>query len=267
MDLEILQYVFFQKALIASVIVSIAVGIIGTYITVKKISLFSGSIAHGSFGGLGLSYYLGFNPLLGALVFSLFGGVLISAVRKSARKNLDALLTIFWTSGMAIGLIFVFLTPGYAVDLFSFLFGNILLINSSDLYFMVALDVIIVGTIIIIYNSLLATLFNEDFAEVRNIKTSLLYLILFILISITIVMVIKVVGVVLAIALLTIPSSAASLVSKKFGNILIFSILISLLITIGGLFLSYYLELQSGPVIVLCGVFVYLSLLIYNKLK
>lgn len=267
MDLDILQYVFFQKALIASFLVSIAVGIIGTFITVKKISLFSGSIAHGSFGGLGLSYFLGFNPLLGALVFSLFGGVTISLIRKSAKKNIDALLTIFWTTGMAIGLIFVFLTPGYAVDLFSFLFGNILLINSSDLVFMFALDTIIILVVVLIYNSLLATLFNEEFAEVRNVKNNLVYLILFILIAITIVMVIKVVGVVLAIALLTIPSASAQLISKKFGNILIISIIISLIITIGGLFLSYYLELQSGPVIVLCGVFVYLSLLIYNTIS
>lgn len=266
--MEILEYAFFQKALIAAVLVSIAAGVIGTFITVKKMSLISGSIAHGAFGGLGIAYYLSQNVLFGGLIFSVISAFIITFSRHKNRNNLDSILSIIWAMGMSVGLIFMFLTPGYATDLFSYLFGNILLLSNFDLILIFILDLVIIFVVFLIFNSLLIVLFNEEYAVVKNLPVNFLYLLLFLLIAISVILVIRIVGIVLLIALLTIPSSTAALFSKTVGKNIVLSILLNLVITILGLFISYFINLPSGPIIILLAVCIYfLSLRLVNLKK
>ena len=226
--LEALSFQFFQNALIVAVLASIAAGIIGTYIVIRRMSLITGSIAHTAFGGLGIGYFLNANPLLGGVLFSLLSAVSIALLRKNAKNRLDTLLSFLWATGMAIGLVFIFLTPGYATDLFTYLFGNILLVSRFDLYMILSLDVIILATVYMMYNSFLAVTFDEEYSETRNMPITLVNMILFALIALTIVATIRVVGIVLMIAILTIPAATAQVFHKTVKKIMLTSSLITL---------------------------------------
>jgi zinc transport system permease protein len=260
---EALSYQFFQNALFVAVLASIAAGVIGTYIVVKRMSLISGSIAHTAFGGLGISYFLNANPLFGATIFSLISAVSIALFRKNARSRIDTLLSFLWATGMAIGLVFIFLTPGYSTDLFTYLFGNILLISRFDLYMILFLDIIILAMVYLMYNSFLAVTFDEEYSETRNMPVTLVNMLIFALIALTIVATIRVVGIVLMIAILTIPAATAQLFHRTVKKIMITSSLITLFASVLGLFVSYYLNFPTGPIIVLiisalylCGIFI-----------
>ena len=263
--LEALSFQFFQNALIVAVLASIAAGIIGTYIVIRRMSLITGSIAHTAFGGLGIGYFLNANPLLGGVLFSLLSAVSIALLRKNAKNRLDTLLSFLWATGMAIGLVFIFLTPGYATDLFTYLFGNILLVSRFDLYMILSLDVIILATVYMMYNSFLAVTFDEEYSETRNMPITLVNMILFALIALTIVATIRVVGIVLMIAILTIPAATAQVFHKTVKKIMLTSSLITLFASISGLFISYYLNFATGPIIVLIISFVYLCGIFLSK--
>ncbi len=263
--LEILQYQFFQNALIIAVLASLASGIIGTYIVVKRMSLISGSIAHTAFGGLGISYYLNFNPLAGGIVFSLLSAFIIAFLKKSTENRLDTILSFLWATGMATGLVFIFLTPGYATDLFTYLFGNILLVSEADLLMILALDAVILAIVFLMFNSFLSVTFDEEYSETRNTPTTLINIILFGLIALTIIATIRVVGIVLMIAILTIPAASAQLFHKTIKKIMITSTAITLTATITGLFVSYYLNFSTGPIIVLIISFIYMASVLLSK--
>jgi zinc transport system permease protein len=267
MVLEILQYAFFQKALMIAILASVAAGVVGTYIVIKRISLITGSIAHTAFGGLGLSFFMGVNPLLGATAFSLLAAGIISFFRKRAQYRLDTLLSFLWSTGMAIGLVFLFMTPGYATDLFTFLFGNILLVSSFDLILIAVLNVAVLLIVAALYNNLLAVSFDEEYAQTRNLPVSVLYFILFALISLTIVAVIRVVGIVLMIAILTIPPATSRMFSKTVKNTMLLSVAIALVSMVGGLFLSAILDFPTGPVIVLLTSVIYLIAIVLKQSK
>lgn len=249
--IEILSYQFFQNALIIAILASIASGIVGTYIVVKRMSLISGSIAHAAFGGLGISYYLNSNPLIGGIIFSLISAFSIAILRKNSKNRLDILLSFLWATGMAIGLVFIFLTPGYATDLFTYLFGNILLVSQADLFTIFILNILIIAVVILMFNPILSVIFDEEYSETRNMKTTIINMILYGLIALTIIATIRVVGVVLMIAILTIPAAIAQRFFKTVKQIMIASIFVTLLSTIAGLFISYYLDFSTGPIIVL----------------
>ena len=214
--LELLQYSFFTNALLAGILSAIACGVIGVFVVIRKISYISGSIAHASFGGIGIAYFLGLNPLWGALAFSILSVLAVAGVTKKAKQHEDAIIGAVWAIGMAIGLFFIYLTPGYASDLFSYLFGNILLVADYEIIFMLVLDVFIIGSIALVFKWLVAIIFEEEFAKVTNIKTFSYYLFLLLLIGLTVVVLIKTVGIILVIALLTLPPATAQLVSKNF---------------------------------------------------
>jgi zinc transport system permease protein len=267
MVMDILTYGFFQKALMIAVLASVAAGIMGTYIVIRRISLITGSIAHSAFGGLGLSLFMGFNPLLGATGFSIISAALIAFFRKKSNYRLDTLLSFLWSTGMALGLVFIFMTPGYATDLNSFLFGNILLVSNFDLIFIIVLNLAIIATVLLLYNPFLAVSFDEEYASTRNLPVSLIYLVLLSLIALTIVAVIKVVGIVLMIALLTIPAASAQMFSRTVKEIMLASILISLFSMLAGLFLSVAMDFPPGPIIVLITSGIYLASMLLSKLK
>lgn len=249
--LEVLQYDFMRNALAAGVLASIACGIVGVYVVVKRIASISGGISHTAFGGVGLGYLLGINPVIGALFFTVASALGMGTLSRRTRLPEDTAIGIFWAVGMALGVVFVGLSPGYAPGLFSYLFGNILTVPSSDLLLMLILDVVIIAVVFLLYKEFLAVSFDEEFGTVVGIPTESLYLVLLCLVALTVVVLIRVVGVILVIALLTIPAAAARQFTYNLRLMMVLSVLFGVSFTVVGLWLSYVSDLASGATIVL----------------
>jgi len=248
---EVFQYEFMRNALIAGVLASIACGVVGVFIIVKRIVFISGGISHAAFGGIGLAYLVGMDPILGALLFTLLSALGMGIISKRTRQHEDTLIGILWAMGMALGVIFIGLSPGYAPDLFSYLFGNILTVPHSDIIVMLILDVVIVSIVFLLYKEFLALSFDEEFATVTGVPTSYLYLVLLSIIALTVVILIRVVGIILVIALLTIPSAISGQFTYSLKRMILLSIIIGAFSILSGLYLSYLLDLASGATIVL----------------
>lgn len=251
--LELLQFDFMKNAILAGLLASIACGIVGTYVVTKKIVFISGGIAHASFGGIGLGYLVNINPIIGATIFALASALGIGIISKRTRLPEDTAIGLIWTIGMALGIIFITLSPGYAPDLFSYLFGNILTVPFSDLVIMLALDIIIIALVITFYKEFLAISFDEKYSTVIGIPVEALYITLLMIISLTIIVLIRVVGIILVIALLTMPAAIASRFTFSLKRMMLVSVLIGVALSMGGLCLSYYLDLPSGATIILLG--------------
>lgn len=249
--LEVFQYDFMRNATIAGLLAAVACGIIGSYVVLKRMVFISGGISHASFGGIGLGYFLGINPVLGALIFTVISSIGIGLLTKKTRLPEDTVIGILWAMGMALGIIFIDLTPGYTPDLFSYLFGNILLVSFFDLIIMLALNLIIVSTILLLFKEFLAISFDEEFAKVRGLPTTYLYLIMLCLIALTVVILIKIVGIILVIALLTIPASIARQFTYNLKKMMFIAIFLGVIFSFGGLLFSYILDLASGATTIL----------------
>ncbi|MBA7604167.1 Manganese transport system membrane protein MntB [subsurface metagenome] len=258
--LEVLQYEFMRNALIAGLLAAIACGIVGVYVVVKRVVFISGGIAHASFGGIGLGYFLGINPVLGALFFAIASALGMGLVTKRTRLPEDTAIGILWAIGMALGIIFIGLTPGYAPDLFSYLFGNILTVPAFDLMLMLILDVVIIILVLLFYKEFLLLSFDEEFSTIAGVPTERLYLLLLCLIALTVVVLIRVVGIILVIALLTIPAALARQFTHSLKKMMLLSILAGAVFTFSGLWLSYLLDLASGATIILvAGIALFIS--------
>ncbi|MCD4767475.1 MAG: metal ABC transporter permease [Methanosarcinales archaeon] len=262
--MELLQYEFIRNAIMAGILASISCGIIGVYVVVKRIVFISGGIAHASFGGIGLGYYLGINPILGVLPFSIASALSMGWVSKRSRLPEDTAIGILWAMGMSIGIILVSLTPGYAPDLMTYLFGNILTVPFSDIVLMLVLDAIIILVVYSFYKEFLALCFDEEFATVRGVHAERLYLILLCLIALTIVVLIRVVGIILVIALLTIPAAMSRQFTSNLKKMMLLSIIFGAVFSSGGIWLSYLFDVPSGATIVLVMSVVYL---LYSLVK
>lgn len=249
--LEVFQYDFMRNATIAGLLAAVACGIIGSYVVLKRMVFISGGISHASFGGIGLGYFLGINPVLGALIFTVISSIGMGLLTKKTRLPEDTVIGILWAMGMALGIIFIDLTPGYTPDLFSYLFGNILLVSFFDLIIMLALNLIIVSTILLLFKEFLAISFDEEFAKVRGLPTTYLYLIMLCLIALTVVILIKIVGIILVIALLTIPASIARQFTYNLKKMMFIAIFLGVIFSFGGLLFSYILDLASGATTIL----------------
>jgi len=261
-----LEYTFMQHALLAGLLAAVACGIIGVYVVVKRMVFISGGISHASFGGIGLGYYLGINPVLGALFFTVASALSMGVVTRRTRLAEDTAIGILWAIGMALGIIFIDLTPGYAPDLFGYLFGSILTVPTSDLITMLILDIAIIATVFLLYKEFLALSFDEEFGTAAGVPTEPLYLILLCLIALTVVVLIKVVGIILVIALLTIPAAMARQFTHSLKRMMLFSILFGVVFTTGGLWLSYELDLASGATIILVSGALFLASLGFARL-
>jgi zinc transport system permease protein len=249
--LDIFGYDFMRNALLAGLLASVACGVIGAYVVSKRIVFISGGIAHASFGGIGLGYLAGISPVLGATLFSLLSAVSMGLITRRSRLPEDTAIGILWAMGMALGIIFIGLTPGYAPDLFSYLFGNILTVPASDLFLMLGLDVFIVAVVILLFKEFLAISFDEEYSLVSGIPVEALYITMLCLIALTIVVLIRVVGIILVIALLTIPASLARQFTHHMGWMMLLAVVFSIVFTFTGLWLSYILDLASGATIIL----------------
>ena len=249
--IEIFQYEFMQRAFIAAVLVSVACGIVGTYVVIKRIVSLSGGISHAAFGGVGLGYFLGLNPVLAAIPFSIISAVGIGTINQKVKVSEDTAIGILWSVGMALGIIFISLTPGYAPDLFSYLFGNILTVANSDLVIMLILDLIIIITVFLFQREFLAVSFDEEFSKVIGMHSEFIYLLLLSLVALSVVVLIKVVGVILIIALLSIPAAISKQFTYNIKKVMLYSVIIGIILNVTGLLLSYIFDLASGATIVL----------------
>jgi len=249
--IEALQFGFMRHALLAGLLVSIACGIMGTLVVINRIVFISGGIAHAAYGGIGLGYYLRFNPVLGAIAFSLAAALGMGAVQRKTRQRVDTIIGVMWAIGMALGIILVDLTEGYKADLMSYLFGSILAVPSGDLWIMLALDLVIVVLVALFYKELLAISFDETFATVQNVPVDAIHMLLLCLIALTVVMMMRVVGLIMVIALLTIPAAISGQFVKDMKRMMVLASILGVIFTTTGLWLSYFLNLTSGATIIL----------------
>lgn len=273
---ELLQFPFVQRMLIAGFLASIACGIIGTYVVVKRIVFISGGIAHTTFGGIGFAYYLQYmgilhiEPLIGAMIFALISAIIIGLpfIRKRLRE--DSTIGILWVVGMALGVLFLSQVDRSIIivqDPVSILFGNVLLIKMQDLYLMLGLVILIIFITILLYKDLQILTFDEEFARISGIKVDLLYLMLMILIALTTVVLIKVVGVILVIAMLTIPAAISNLFTHNLRNMMIFAIIIGCIVSFYGSIISLNYDLPPGATIVVSLVFIFIVAILLKNLK
>ncbi len=265
--IEALQYDFMRNALLAGVLAAIACGIVGVYVVVKRVVSISGSIAHASFGGIGLGYFLGISPILGATFFALVSALIMGLVSRKTKLPVDTAIGILWAMGMAVGVIFVALTPGYTPDLFSYLFGNILTVPAFDLLLMLGLDAVIVLVAFALYKEFLALSFDEEFGTVTGVPVGVLYLLLLSMIALTVVVLIRVVGIILVIALLTIPAALARQFTHDLRRMMFLATLFGIVFTFGGLWLSYVLDLASGATIIILSGMVLLVYFVLSRLR
>ena len=264
--INILQYDFMRNALIAGLLVSLACGIIGTFVVIKRIVFISGGVAHAAYGGIGLAYFLGWNPIIGAVIFSLASALGMGAVQRKTKERADSIIGVMWAIGMAVGIIFLDLTPGYKADLMSYLFGSILAVPSGDLWLMLVMDVVIILLMAGFYKELIGVAFDEQFATVENVPVDWIYMLLMAMIGFSVVMLMRVVGLIMVIALLTIPASISAMFLKEIRKIMVVASLLGMVFTTIGLFLSYFLNLTSGATIIaIAGIAYLVSLLIQNS--
>lgn len=259
---------FLQYALLAGVLASIGCGMMGTYVVVKQISFLAGGIAHSVLAGMGIAYFFGHDPIFGAVVSAIIAAVIIGWINLRWRQGEDIIIAAVWSVGMAIGILFIAKTPGYSVDLMSYLFGNILMVTSDELLVMLFLDVILLMCVVIFYKQFLAVCFDEEFSRLRGINVEFYYILLLCLVALTVVLLIQVVGLILVIALLTLPAAIAAHYRNSIKGIMLLAIILGVVFNSLGLYISYQPDLPAGATIILiAGICYILSFIFYRYRK
>lgn len=255
--MELLQYTFFQHALIGSLLASIACGLIGTYIVTRRLVFISGGLTHASFGGIGLGLYTGISPILSAALFAVLSAFGVEWLSKRQDMREDSAIAVFWTLGMALGIMFTFLSPGFAPDLSAYLFGNILTITSGDIVLLGGLAIVLALFFTLNIRPIIYVAFDREFARSQGIPVQTLEYLLMMFIALTIVACLRMVGIVLVISLLTIPQMTANLFSHRFHRIIWLSIGIGYISCLGGLMISFHLNVPSGASIIFFSIIIY----------
>lgn len=263
---------FIRYALFAGLLSSIPFGIIGTWVTIKRISYLAGAIAHSVLAGIGMSLYFKakynlqwLHPLLGALIAAIIAALIIGFVSIRAKEREDTVIGAIWATGMSLGLLFIAKTPGY-ISPMTYLFGNILIISQTDLIMLVVLDVVVIIVGFLFYHQFQAISFDEEFARIRGIRTNQFYIILLLMTAITVVLMTTIIGIVMVIALLTIPAAIAGFFAKKIWLIMIIAVFLTAIFTSSGLMISYITDLPAGSTIILISGLVYLTSVIVKKI-
>ncbi len=247
---SLLQYKFFLNAFFAALLTSISCGIVGTYIVSRRIVFISGGITHSSFGGVGIGYFLGIHPIIGAAIVAVLSALGVEFFSRKANLRNDSIIAMFWAFGMALGIIFIYLTPGYAPNLMSYLFGSILTVSGNELLFMIIITAIVAIFYIIFYRTIVFISFDEEFSATQRVPVQFFNYFLLTLVALTVVINIKVVGIILVLSLLTVPQNVANLFSKKFSAIIFMSILFGFVGSMVGLISAYFFNIPSGASIV-----------------
>lgn len=254
---DIFKYQFLQNALMAGVLAAIIGGIIGTIIIERKIVLMSGGIAHTSYGGVGLGYLLNFSPLLGALIFSLIASLSIGTLEKKQKNSSSIFISLFWSLGMGLGVLFTSLMKQYPPDINAYLFGDILSVSRSDLLLMLGLFLVIILFLVLSYNNLKSFLFDPEFYKVRKKNAYILEYMILILVAFSVVLLIKICGIILLLSILVAPAATTKLFAKKFSSRIIYSSILGFVYIFIGFVVSYYANISSGASIVVCSIFMY----------
>ena len=252
------EYGFLQSALIAGLLASVGCGLMGTYVVVKRIAFLAGGIAHSVLSGMGAALYFGFDPLAGALGAAILSALLIGWIRLRWETQEDTIIGALWAIGMAVGILFIAKTPGYQTDLMSYLFGSILLVPTRSLWFMATLDLLLLFAVGAYHRQFLAVAFDEEFARLRGVPVTFFYLLLLVLVAVTVVLLIQIVGLILVLALLTLPAATAGHYLHSIGAMMGLATLLGSLVSVLGLALSYGSDLPAGPTIVLLAGALYL---------
>ena len=249
--IEIFAYEFMQRALVAGIIASVLCGVIGVYVILNRIVFIGGGIAHTAFGGIGLGYFLGKDPLIFAVLFSVAAALGIGAISDRSRVSEDTAIGVFWAAGMSLGIVFVSLSRGYAPDLFDYLFGNILAVSWSDVLMISFLTLTMLFLVALLYKDLLILSFDPSYGEAVGLPARELHLLLLCMVALSVVVLIKIVGIILVIALLTIPGAIGRQHAQSLKRIMTLSILLGASFVLVGLTISYQLNIPSGATIIL----------------
>ena len=269
----VLHYSFMQYALAAGLLASVACGVVGTYVVVRRITYIAGGISHCVLGGMGAALYFqkvygweAFSPIYGAVAAALAAALIIGLVSLRAKQREDTVIGALWAIGMATGVLFIARTPGYTQDLMSYLFGNILMVTRDDLWLIAGLDALVVAVGLLFYNPLLAVCFDEEFARTRGLRVEFYYLMLLVLTALTVVLLVTVVGIVLVIALLTLPVAVAGHFAKRLWQMMALATVFSMAFTTAGLAISYKPDLPAGATIIVLAGAVYLVVAVGSRL-
>ena len=271
---DVQEHAFLRHALLTGLLASVACGMIGSFVVTRRITYIAGGISHSVLAGMGAARYCQvmyrwewLHPLYGAVAAALAAALVIGLVSLRARQREDTVIGAVWAVGMAVGILFIFKTPGYNEDLTSYLFGNILMVSSDDLWLIAALDLLVLSTGVLFYNRLLAVCFDEEFARLRGVRVEYYYLLLLCLTALTVVLLVTVVGIVMVIALLTLPAATAAQFTRRLLPMMAWAALVTVFVTTTGLALSYGPNLPAGATtIVLAGV-VYLAVVVGMRLR
>ncbi|WP_455206891.1 metal ABC transporter permease [Kaarinaea lacus] len=261
----IISQTFLQHALLAGVLAGIGCGVMGTYVVVKRINFLAGGIAHSVLAGMGIAYFLGNSPVMGAIFSALIAALIIGWIKLRWQEDEDTIIAAVWSVGMAIGIIFIAKTPGYSVDLMSYLFGNILMVSGSELYVMLVLDAILLAVVAVFYKQFLIVCFDEEFARLRGVNVEFFYLLLLCLVALTVVLLIQVVGLILVIALLTLPAAIAARYQNSLKNIMMLATVLGIFFSCAGIVVSYEPDLPAGATIILIAGVVYIISSLFSR--
>lgn len=248
---QLLNYTFFQNAIAGVLIISVASAIIGTYIIARRLVAISGGVTHACFGGLGLGYFLGINPIVMAGVFAVASSLGVEWMAARYRVREDSAIAVVWATGMAIGVLFVFLTPGYVPELNSFLFGNILTITAGDLWAFAIYVTVLIAFFLWKYKVIVACAFDRDFAKVAGLPVKFITCTMTVLVAVCVVLTIRLVGVMLLMSMLSLPQLIAEIYYKRFGRIMCLSVIVSAVTCLIGLGLSTVIDVPCSALIVI----------------
>lgn len=250
---DALSYEFLQNALLAGVLAAVLCGVIGTFVVIKRLAFISDGISHAAFGGMGVCFFLGIDPVLGAVPVALACAVALGTVDTETIRSYDSVIGVLWAVGLAVGIVFVYKTPGYAPNLMNYLFGNILMVSRRDVVTILGLAASVLLILLLFWKGLVAVAFDEVFARVQGLPVRLLMILLLTMIALSVVILIQVVGIILVVALLTIPPVLSMMLWKDLRAVMLASVVVGVGITLGGLGLSFAYDLPSGPAIILLG--------------
>ncbi|MDF1812043.1 MAG: metal ABC transporter permease [Verrucomicrobiales bacterium] len=268
-DVPLIRYAFY-----AGIVSSLTFGVVGSFVVTRRIGYIAAAIAHSILGGIGASFYLArtygweswCTPMLGAVIAALLSAAVIGWVSLMAKEREDTIIGAIWAFGMAVGLLFIHYTPGKAVNLESFIFGNILLTSKGDVIATVILGAIVLTLIALFYHKLVAVCFDEEFARLRGVSSKAYYLLLLGITAISMVLLVRLAGIILSLALIVLPAATASKFSRRLWVIMLIAVGLSIFYNVGGLVVSYQMELPTGPLIVVVGsVFYGLSFLLTRR--
>ncbi|SDP14439.1 metal ABC transporter permease [Desulforhopalus singaporensis] len=259
--IEVLHYEFMRHALLAGLLAAVVCGVIGTLVIVNRLVFLSGGVAHSAYGGVGLAFFLGWPYMIGATLFAFGSAMIMAAVSIKSKQRTDTIIGVMWSVGMAAGILLLDLAPGYNVDLMSYLFGSILSVPAGDLVVMAIVTLVVLLLVAYFYSDLLLMSYDEEFAEVKGVPVRPLYFMLIGMVAVTVVMVVQVVGLILVIALLTIPPYITEKYTRSLLQMMVFSSLLGMGFILGGLWASYIYDLTSGAAIIfVAGTVFFLSL-------